>query len=199
MRRRFLFFLLAMITVPASASTPVPTSVSQAGPEDDTSTAWRALSDGAIVLFRHALAPGTGDPADFRIGDCTTQRNLDQAGREQARRIGNRLQERKIRVRAVWTSQWCRTRETAQLLDLGPVRDEPAFNSFFADRKDEPEQTALARRLLQDWKGPGVLVVVTHQVNMTALTGVYPRSGEGVVVRPARNGIGLDVMGRVLP
>lgn len=159
--------------------------------------AWAALRGGAIVVFRHANAPGGGDPADMRLGDCATQRNLDASGREQARRIGERLRQRKLQVGAVWSSQWCRTRQTAELLKVGEVRDMPAFNSFFGDRDREPAQTAAARELLLAWRGPAALVVVTHQVNINALSGVSPASGEGVVLR--RAGTQLELVGRLLP
>lgn len=158
---------------------------------------WSALQGGAVVLFRHAIAPGTGDPANFRLNDCATQRNLDAAGRAQARRIGEQFRARNINVARVLTSQWCRTRETAQLAFPGLLQDEPAFNSFFSDRSTEAEQTRAARQILARWRGPGVLVIVTHQVNITALTGVVPESGEGVVVRVGEGG--LEVLGRVKP
>ena len=77
---------------------------------------WSALKQpSSIVLFRHSNAPGGGDPAGFRANDCSTQRNLDKEGREQATRIGQRFREQGIKVEAVLSSQWCRTRETAQL------------------------------------------------------------------------------------
>jgi phosphohistidine phosphatase SixA len=157
-----------------------------------------AVPDGSVILFRHAVAPGGGDPVGFRLGDCATQRNLDTQGREQARRIGEQLRRAGVSVSTVWTSQWCRTRETAALAFPGQrVVDQPAFNSFFDDRSKAHEQTARARALLQAWRGPGVLVVTTHQVNITALTGISPSSGEGIVVRVAHDG--LLVMGRIPP
>ncbi len=159
--------------------------------------AWAALREGAIVLFRHAHAPGVGDPPQFRLGDCGTQRNLDDGGRAQSRRIGERLKRELVPVGAVWSSQWCRARETAERAALGPVREVPAFNSFFADRGDEPAQTAAARTLLLGWREPGTLVVVTHQVNISALTGQFAGSGEGVVLR--RQGRALLVVGRIRP
>ena len=163
----------------------------------DEAAAWAALREGAIVLFRHADAPGVGDPPQFRLGDCSTQRNLGAEGRAQARRIGERLRLESVPVRAVWASQWCRTRETAELAALGPVRDVPAFNSFFADRDDEPAQTAAARTLLLGWREPGTLVVVTHQVNISALTGQFAGSGDGLVLQ--RQGQALAVVGRIRP
>jgi len=163
--------------------------------------AWPALNQaGAIVLFRHATAPGIGDPANFKMNDCSTQRNLDDRGRAEARQLGEQFRSRKISVGAVLTSQWCRGRETARLaFGSEAVKDEPAFNSSFRTSAEIGDtQTAQARALLSRWRGPGTLVVVTHQVNITALTGVVPASAEGVVLRPAADG-SLQVVGRVTP
>lgn len=141
---------------------------------------------GSAGLLRHARAPGTGDPPGFRLGDCATQRNLDAAGREQARGIGARLREAGVGAR-VFSSAWCRTRETAELLGLGPVETLPALNSFFGDGGEGPEQTAAVRRFLRS-HGQEPLILVTHQVNVTALTGVFPGDGEMVVMRPGPDG-----------
>lgn len=159
--------------------------------------AWAALREGGIVLFRHANAPGGGDPPGMRLDDCTTQRNLDETGRAQSRRIGDAFRSRAIAVGAVLTSQWCRARETAELAFPGRKRDETAFNSFFGDTSKGPAQTAAARRILADWRGPGALVVTTHQVNIAALTGISPASREGVVVK-VENGA-VSVVGRLMP
>lgn len=161
--------------------------------------AWGALGADGIVLFRHAESPGTGDPPAFRLGDCSTQRNLSERGRAQARALGEAFRTRRIAVGAVLTSQWCRTRETAELAFPGQVRDAPAFNSFFReDAEQARRQTEAARAALAGWRGPAVLVVVTHQVNITALTDVFPASGEGVVVRVRPDG-SLAVAGRLSP
>jgi phosphohistidine phosphatase SixA len=160
--------------------------------------AWAALKKpGTIVLFRHATAPGGGDPVGHKLDDCSTQRNLDEEGRTQARRIGESFRAQGVKVEAVLSSQWCRTRDTAQLAFPGLPKDAPAFNSFFSDRSNEAAQTAAARKQLLAWRGTGVLVVVTHQVNITALTGVSPASGEGVVLH--RQGREFAVVARVIP
>ncbi|GAP37651.1 hypothetical protein ISF6_3596 [Piscinibacter sakaiensis] len=161
---------------------------------------WAALRDGRIVLFRHAEAPGTGDPPQFRLGDCSTQRNLSEGGRDQARRLGAAFRARGIAVGELRSSQWCRTRDTAELAFPGRLREDADFNSFFGrgDSAQEQAQTQAARATLARWRGPGVLVVVTHQVNITALTGIYPASGEGVVLQPGADGA-LAVVGRVRP
>ena len=162
--------------------------------------AWSELMrPGTVVLFRHATAPGLGDPPGFQLDACATQRNLDDKGRAEARKLGEQFRSRKIPVDAVLTSQWCRTRETARLAFGDVVKDEPAFNSSFrASAEISDAQTAQARALLARWLGPGALVVVTHQVNITALTGVNPASAEGVVVRPAADG-SLQVLGTITP
>ena len=137
---------------------------------------------GAVALIRHARAPGTGDPAGFRLGDCATQRNLSDEGRAQARRLGEALRSRGIAVSRVLSSEWCRTRDTA-MLAFGAAEAFTALNSFFSDRTDEPAQSDAARATIGAWRGDGVLMMVTHQVNITALTGIVLREGEIVVVR----------------
>lgn len=159
--------------------------------------AWQALAEGGIALFRHAIAPGGGDPPGLRLGQCSTQRNLDAAGRAQARRIGAAFRDRGIAVGAVLASAWCRAVDTAELAFPGEMRVEPAFNSFFCARQQAEATTTAARRVLLGWNGPGALFVATHQVNITALTGIFPASGEGVVLR--RDGETLAVVGRIRP
>ncbi len=162
---------------------------------------WPALAQpGSVLLVRHAMAPGVGDPPGFRLDDCPTQRNLSDDGRAQARRLGELLRGKGVQVGAVWSSQWCRTRETARLaFPQAAVRDEPVFNSFFQQGSAAADaQTARARALLAGWRGPGTLVVVTHQVNITALTGLGASSGEGVVLRRGPDGA-LQVLGTLQP
>ena len=142
-----------------------------------------ALMPGSVVLMRHALAPGVGDPEHVDLSDCQTQRNLSEEGRTQAIRIGQFFRQQTVPVTAVWSSQWCRTRDTADLAFPTLRVDQPAFNSFFGEPDAAPAQTSEARALLKAWRGDGLLVVVTHQVNITALTGVVPASGEAVVLR----------------
>ena len=178
MRRRLLLAGLALPR-PAAASEP----------------AWEALRGGAIALFRHAIAPGGGDPAGMRLGDCATQRNLDEAGRAQARRIGEAFRARGVEVGAVLASRWCRAAETAELAFPGRARPEPAFDSFFAEPALRAALTEAARGVLRAWHGPGALFVSTHQVNITALTGIVPAQGEGIVLRPGE----LLVVGRIAP
>ena len=159
--------------------------------------AWAALRQGAIVLFRHADAPGTGDPPGFRLDDCATQRNLDARGRDQAAKVGERFQREQIVVSTVLSSAWCRAFDTAILAFPGQVRREPSLNSFFDDRSQKAAQTNAAKAILVGWRGPGALVAVTHQVNIEALTGIAPAPGEGVVLKSEQDE--LEVIGRIRP
>lgn len=155
---------------------------------------WDAFDQpGAHAIMRHALAPGGGDPADFDISDCATQRNLSNQGREQARSIGAALNDRGVTFDRILTSQWCRSRETAELLSIGPVTEEPALNSFFQDRSTADTQTLAIRQIVQE--ASGRLMMVAHQVNITALTGVFPSSGEIVIFRATDEG--TEVLGTV--
>lgn len=152
---------------------------------------WAALAEpGHIALMRHADAPGVGDPPNFRLRDCATQRNLGEAGRAQARRLGNELRRRGIRVSLVLSSQWCRARETAQLMAVGAIEEAPeALNSFFGRAGEREVATAALRSRLAGLPlDAGAVLMVTHQVNITALTGVYPQSGEIVVLRREADG-----------
>ncbi|SDG45551.1 Histidine phosphatase superfamily (branch 1) [Onishia taeanensis] len=162
----------------------------------EDNAAWAALASGGhVALMRHALAPGTGDPAGFSRDDCATQRNLSTQGRAQARAIGERFRERGIAVNEVRASRWCRCLDTAELLGLGEVIPTPALDSFFRDRGAADRQTRELGELIEAWSGEGALVLVTHQVNITALTGVYPRSGEILVLAPEDGA--LELVGRL--
>ncbi len=136
-----------------------------------------------VIVLRHARAPGTGDPANFRLGDCSTQRNLSEEGRKQAARVGKRLREAGLAEPTVYSSQWCRCLETARQLAVGPVVELPVLNSFF----QSPEMEQKHDRELRAWIASADLsrpvVLVTHQVNITALTGIFPAEGEILVLR----------------
>ncbi|NNM74520.1 histidine phosphatase family protein [Enterovirga aerilata] len=152
---------------------------------------------GCVMLVRHARAPGTGDPPGFRIGDCATQRNLSAEGREQAAALGRSLREAGIRIEAVRSSRWCRALDTARLAfpDI-PVEPDPALDSFFGDGSSRDRQTEAARALVAGWRGrSGVLALVTHQVNVTALTRLFPAEGEIVALRPTV--AGFDTLGQI--
>ena len=154
---------------------------------------------GYAILLRHALAPGTGDPAGFRLGDCSTQRNLSLEGRRQAIAIGAQWRRERVPVDRVLTSRWCRARDTARLLAVGTVTAYPDFDSSFTVSSTVAQRrTAKVRGIITRHRDqPGVLVLVGHQVNITALTGMVPSSGAAVVVKATSTGT-LRVIG-VLP
>lgn len=150
---------------------------------------------GIVVVMRHALAPGTGDPADFSLEDCGTQRNLSAAGRAQAVRIGATLRRAGLNEARVFSSPWCRCLDTAKGLGFGAVTPLPVLGSFF----EEPQLGRERTRDLRAWIATAVdgpLILVTHQVNITALSGIVPASGEAVVFH-RRAGAGLTLIGRL--
>jgi phosphohistidine phosphatase SixA len=144
---------------------------------------WDALKNGtAFVIMRHALAPGTGDPANLDVSKCDTQRNLSDQGRQQARETGKLFRTNGIAEAEVFTSAWCRCRDTARLLALGAVETLEPLNSFFRRQDRREPQTLALKDWLQARTGGKPLVLVTHQVNITALTGIFPKSGELIFV-----------------
>ncbi len=134
-----------------------------------------------VLLLRHALAPGGGDPAGFDVNDCSTQRNLNHVGRDQARDIGRQVKALGLKPTQVWSSQWCRSFETAELMDVGPVKPLPALNSFFQNRSAGPGQMAELRQFLKslDPQG-GPYVMSSHQVVVSAIADTWVSSGDGV-------------------
>lgn len=168
-----------------------------APPTRADNAAWAALRDGgAIAIMRHALAPGTGDPSHFTLGDCSTQRNLDDRGRAQAMAIGQAFRANGVDIDRVLSSEWCRCLETAELLGLGEVEPLTALNSFFADRSTRSAQTEATRAFLASLPPETTPLLVTHQVNVSALTGRFTRSGEIIVIELSDDGT-VDVVGKI--
>ncbi|RZM82941.1 histidine phosphatase family protein [Leptolyngbya iicbica] len=185
-----------------TSSTATPTApASEAPAESSTDSTSSAIPEAQVVegdiwsrlrqadthyyvLMRHAIAPGTGDPANFQVDDCATQRNLSEEGREQARRTGAAFREQNVAVQQVLSSEWCRCLDTAELLDLGPVERFPILNSFFQDRSQGPPQTQqLQEFMVANRDEAGVTVLVTHFVNISAIAGSGVSSGELVVMQ----------------
>ncbi|MBI5260383.1 MAG: histidine phosphatase family protein [Bradyrhizobium sp.] len=160
--------------------------------------AWAALRGGRhVALMRHTDAPGgTGDPPGFRLDDCATQRNLSAKGRADAARIGARLKSERIEVERILSSPWCRCKETATLLELGPVEAEPTFGNVVVLSDQREFLVAGGRAVVGKWTGNGILLVVTHGANIMALTGILPATGEIVVVRSGSGG-GIERVGRL--
>lgn len=182
MRRLALFFLCSLITLPASA----------------TEAGWALLREGGhAVLLRHAAAPGSGDPANFDIAKCATQRNLSDRGKQQAERIGALFAARAGDPERVLTSRYCRARDTARIaFEDNKIED-------FAPLDQLPTDPAAAKAAddaviaeIRGFSGSGNLVMVTHLENIKALAGVSPREGEAVIVAPEEGG--LRVLARVI-
>lgn len=149
----------------------------------DQAEAWQALREGrAVLMLRHALAPGTGDPSGFDLDDCSTQRDLNARGREQARAWQGLLAHHGIDKARVYTSQWCRCRHTAEEMGIGPVTEWPPLNSFYGGQGDGEQQTRQTIAAVNALKEGLPVVLVSHQVNITRLSGVYPSSNEGVIL-----------------
>ncbi|WP_165856938.1 histidine phosphatase family protein [Marinobacter sp. JSM 1782161] len=165
----------------------------------DEAEAWHALRDGeAVLILRHALAPGIGDPDHFDVNDCSTQRNLNDVGRQQARDWGRFLAQQGIDQARVFSSAWCRCRETAELMDLGSVSTMASLNSFFGGQGNRSEQTAATVDNVNALPSGLPVVMVSHQVNISALTGSYTSSGEGLILSLPL-GEGSEVLAQVMP
>jgi phosphohistidine phosphatase SixA len=161
----------------------------------DASNLWGLLKTGEhFAMIRHALAPGNGDPEGFTLGDCSTQRNLDDVGRSQAARIGDLFRAGGVREAQVYSSQWCRCLETAAGMKLGPVNELPALNSFYQLPQNKAPQMKALRAWLADRPLDRPTVLVTHYTVIAALTDAYPGSGEIIFVRRDGNG-GFSVVG----
>jgi phosphohistidine phosphatase SixA len=147
---------------------------------------WSLLREGGnVLLMRHAqTVPGVGDPPNFKLGDCSTQRNLNEAGREQSRRVAAAFQREKIALDEVRSSAWCRCVDTAELA-FGRHTVWSPINSFFQQDGREP-QTLEVLQALKTFKATRNLVLVTHQVNITALTGSFVGMGEMLLTRPGQ-------------
>ena len=143
---------------------------------------------GTVLFMRHALAPGFGDPDHFFVNDCSTQRNLDETGRAQARSIGVKLELANIKFSAIYSSYWCRCLETAKLLGLGTVTPFEGLNSFFQNHAKWDATLAKLRRKLESLSpiAPPSLMV-THAVTIRAITGLSVASG-GVVIYDLKTG-----------
>lgn len=163
----------------------------------ESGLATRLQQGGHVLMLRHTHAPGFGDPPEFKLDDCTTQRNLDASGRAQAAAIGEWLRRQGVREARIYSSQWCRSLETARLINLGPVTPLPALNSFFERAHDRLNSLVTLNAFFarQPVDGP-LIILVTHFVNIQAITDSSVGSGEGVLLQ-LRAGEAPRVVGRV--
>ena len=146
--------------------------------------AWNLAEEGdKIILIRHSLAPGGGDPPGFKIDDCDTQRNLNRKGINQSKKIGKLFINNKVPVDKVLSSQWCRCKDTAKYA-FGNFKEFTALNSTFQSpyNKNEPKQLKELYNFVKKWEGNGKnLVLVTHYSIIIAVTNTVPSSGEIVI------------------
>ena len=134
-----------------------------------------------VIFLRHALAPGVGDPENFIKEDCSTQRNLNNKGRLQARLIGNYLRSTNLKFSQILTSEWCRCIDTAKELNLGQWTTFPGLNSFFQEYEKKDQVMNKLQKKLDSLGNSDLALFVTHQVVISEQTGIVPRSGEMVL------------------
>ena len=146
---------------------------------------WEPAKEGnKVILIRHSIAPGSGDPSGFKIKDCKTQRNLSKEGIDQSKKIGKLFKINQIKIDQVLSSQWCRCRDTAKYA-FKNYKEFSALNSTFQPPYDKnaKKQIKELKRYIKNWNGNGSnLVLVTHYVIITSITDVVPRSGEIVII-----------------
>jgi phosphohistidine phosphatase SixA len=125
---------------------------------------------GKLIFIRHAYAPGGGDPKNFNINDCNTQRNLSYEGRVQSKKIGNFFKKNKISIEKVYSSEWCRCKETASIA-FENFETKNFLNSFFSEQFVENRQNQIKdlNRFIKNWNGNGNLIFVTHYVVISEL------------------------------
>jgi phosphohistidine phosphatase SixA len=163
-------------------------TVSQAA---GTEAGWALVRNGGQIVFLvHANAPGSGDPANFDIENCRTQRNLSESGRQQARRIGALFAARAAPVEQVYSSRYCRALDTARLaFGDRSVEILEALDSIGRASDEADERNEEIYSLIRDYSGSGNLVLVTHPENIAAMVGTKPREGQAVIVSPTDNGV----------
>jgi phosphohistidine phosphatase SixA len=143
-------------------------------------------SSSYVLLMRHASAPGVGDPPNYTLDDCKTQRNLDSEGRRQAAVVGDWLRKQGVQSANVFSSLWCRCKETAALLNFNGYRIEPSLGSFFDEMAKAPESNRALQRFIDQHlktKGDRALILVTHHVNILEFSGENVASGDMVLVK----------------
>lgn len=167
-------------------------------PAAATEAGWALLRNGGqVVLLAHARASGSGDPANLEIGNCRTQRNLSDQGRQQARRIGALFAARAEPVDHIYSSRWCRTLETAELAFPRVELEELAALDPAPAGEDEAREAAeTVAALIRDYSGRGNLVLLTHPDTITMLTGTRSREGEALIISAGDEN--LAVHGRII-
>ena len=194
MSRRIALFCLATLLLTVSVSLVSARGVAA----EDTDQAWAALvAGGHVALIRHANAPPGygGDPPGFRMDDCKTQRNLDELGRQQAQALGAAFRQRGVRVDRVLASPVCRCVDTAELMAVGPVEKSVAL---LPDRGEPRVRLLELQAIVNGWRGPGTLVLVTHGFTISPLLRTHLEQAETLVLKPGgASGTVADIVGRI--
>ena len=135
-----------------------------------------------IIFIRHAIAPGNGDPSNFDISDCSTQRNLSKNGELQALKIGNFFKKNDIKITEVLSSEWCRCKNTAKIA-FGNYETKNFLNSFYDDKfsENKDKQILEFQKFIRNWNKTGNLVFVTHYVVISEILNKATSSGEIVI------------------
>ena len=182
MLRLVLMCLAVMLLTPAAA----------------TEAGWELLREGGhVVLMRHAMAAGSGDPANFDIDDCSTQRNLSDRGRQQAERIGTLISVRGAKTEQVLSSRYCRCLDTARYaFEEHKVEVFEALDPPSADPDLAKAQLAAIVERIKSYSGSGNLIMITHKETIQALTGVAAHEGEAIIVAAASDKV--RVLGKIL-
>jgi len=165
------FLLLIFITI----NSPVKADLNQ-------NMIYELKQGGKLIFIRHAYAPGGGDPINFDIKKCSTQRNLSVSGRNQASEIGSFFKNNNILVDKVYSSEWCRCKETA-LIAFKEFETKNFLNSFFSSKftKNKDSQIEKLKEFINNWDGKNNIIFVTHYVVISEILNYAPSSGEIVI------------------
>ena len=146
-----------------------------------------------VIFLRHAIAPGYGDPSNFKLGDCDTQRNLSFEGIEQAKMIGNYFKTNKIKFSEILSSEWCRCIDTISNMEIGKWEEFGGLNSFFQSFSDKSQVMEILLKKLDTIKEDELILMVTHQVVISHITGISPPSG-GIVLYSTLTGKSKNII-----
>tara|TARA_B100001027_G_C16164025_1_gene283895 strand:- start:214 stop:771 length:558 start_codon:yes stop_codon:yes gene_type:complete len=137
---------------------------------------------GKLIFIRHAYAPGSGDPDNFNINDCSTQRNLSESGRIQSEKIGKFFKENRVKVKIVFSSEWCRCKETASIA-FKNFETKSFLNSFFSYKFQNNKQSQMVdfKKFLLEWDQKTNLIFVTHYVVISEILNYPSSSGEIII------------------
>ena len=177
-------FLKFLIIILISLTTPIKADLNK--------NLLNQLEDGGKLIFiRHAYAPGNGDPNNFNLNDCSTQRNLNKEGRDQAKYIGEFFKKNKIKIDKVLSSEWCRCKETAEIA-FKDFSTNSFLNSFYSSKfaKNKQKQIKMLNNYVKKFTSDKNLILVTHYVLISEVLDYAPSSGEIVVSDKNLNIIG---------